>query len=331
MEAMPRIPLPLFRRLTRAAVVLLALIVVSGGAVRLTGSGLGCPTWPQCGDGSFVTRAEFAHHGLIEFGNRVVTLVVGLVVLALPLLALLLEKVDTLRGRRRRSDLVLLSFGLWVGYLGQAVLGGLTVLFHLHPALVAGHFLLSMLLLLDAVCLDVRARRDPSPHRAPRREMRLLATALSATAAVVLVAGTVVTGSGPHSGDSQDLRRFGFDVRSVSQLHADIAMLLTGLVIATVIAVRLAAVPAGARRSADWLALVVLGQVALGFTQYFLGIPAFLVGLHIAGATLVWIFALRLQLLLALPVSQPVEPVDVVGLQPRPTVQHNEPVASLQA
>jgi cytochrome c oxidase assembly protein subunit 15 len=330
MEAMPRIPLPLFRRLTRAAVVLLALIVVSGGAVRLTGSGLGCPTWPQCGDGSFVTRAEFAHHGLIEFGNRVVTLVVGLVVLALPLLALLLEKVDTLRGRRRRSDLVLLSFGLWVGYLGQAVLGGLTVLFHLHPALVAGHFLLSMLLLLDAVCLDVRARRDPSPHRAPRREMRLLATALSATAAVVLVVGTVVTGSGPHSGDSQDLRRFGFDVRSVSQLHADIAMLLTGLVIATVIAVRVAAVPAGARRSADWLALVVLGQVALGFTQYFLGIPAFLVGLHIAGATLVWIFALRLQLLLALPVSQPVEPVDVVGLQPRPTVQHNEPVASLQ-
>ncbi|MDQ1673403.1 MAG: heme a synthase [Frankiaceae bacterium] len=331
MEAMPRIPLPLFRRLTRAAVVLLALIVVSGGAVRLTGSGLGCPTWPQCGDGSFVTRAEFAHHGLIEFGNRVVTLVVGLVVLALPLLALLLEKVDTARGRRRRSDLVLLSFGLWVGYLGQAVLGGLTVLFHLHPALVAGHFLLSMLLLLDAVCLDVRARRDPSPHRAPRREMRLLATALSATAAVVLVVGTVVTGSGPHSGDSQDLRRFGFDVRSVSQLHADVAMLLTGLVIATVIAVRVAAVPAGARRSADWLALVVLGQVALGFTQYFLGIPAFLVGLHIAGATLVWIFALRLQLLLALPVPNPVEPVDVVGLQPQPTVQHNEPVASLQA
>ncbi|MDQ1636445.1 MAG: heme a synthase, partial [Frankiaceae bacterium] len=151
---MPRIPLPLFRRLTRAAVVLLALIVVSGGAVRLTGSGLGCPTWPQCGDGSFVTRAEFAHHGLIEFGNRVVTLVVGLVVLALPLIALLLDKVETPRGRRRRSDLVFLSFGLWVGYLSQAVLGGLTVLFHLHPALVAGHFLLSMLLLLDAVCLD---------------------------------------------------------------------------------------------------------------------------------------------------------------------------------
>jgi cytochrome c oxidase assembly protein subunit 15 len=331
MEAMPRIPLPLFRRLTRAAVVLLALIVVSGGAVRLTGSGLGCPTWPQCGDGSFVTRAEFAHHGLIEFGNRVVTLVVGLVVLALPLLALLLEKVDTARGRRRRSDLVLLSFGLWVGYLGQAVLGGLTVLFHLHPALVAGHFLLSMLLLLDAVCLDVRARRDPSPHRAPRREMRLLATALSATAAVVLVVGTVVTGSGPHSGDSQDLRRFGFDVRSVSQLHADVAMLLTGLVIATVIAVRVAAVPAGARRSADWLALVVLGQVTLGFTQYFLGIPAFLVGLHIAGAALVWIFALRLQLLLALPVSQLVEPLDVVGLEPRQAIGRNEPVASLQA
>src|SRR3978361_2487663 len=97
MEAMPRIPLPTFRLLTRAAVVLLALIVVTGGAVRLTGSGLGCPTWPQCGDGSFVTRPEFAHHGLIEFGNRLVTLIVGLLVLALPLGALFLDKIPTPR------------------------------------------------------------------------------------------------------------------------------------------------------------------------------------------------------------------------------------------
>ncbi len=303
-----RVPLPTFRLLTRAAVVLLALIVVSGGAVRLTGSGLGCPTWPQCGDGSFVTRPEYDIHGVVEFGNRVVTLVVGLVVLALPLVALLLEKIPTPRGERRRRDLVLLSFGLWVGYLGQAVLGGLTVLFHLHPALVAGHFLLSMALLLDAVVLDVRARRDPSPHRAPQREMRLLATALTLVAGAVLVIGTVVTGSGPHSGDSEDLRRFGFDVRGVSQLHADAAMLLTGLVIAALVAVRLARASQGARRSADLLALVVLGQVALGFTQYFLGIPAGLVAFHLLGATLVWIFALRLQLLLALPVPGPGDP-----------------------
>src|SRR3978361_1268220 len=108
MEAMPRIPLPLFRRLTRAAVVLLALIVVSGGAVRLTGSGLGCPTWPQCGDGSFVTRPGAATPGMVEFGNRIVTVIGGRVVLALPLIALTLEKVTTARGERRRRDLVLL-------------------------------------------------------------------------------------------------------------------------------------------------------------------------------------------------------------------------------
>src|SRR3978361_950219 len=221
---MIRVSLPTFRLLTRAAVVVLALIVVTGGAVRLTGSGLGCPTWPQCGDGSFVTRPEFAHHGLIEFGNRAITLVVGLLVLALPLVSLFLDKLSTPQGSRRRRDLVVLSFGLWVGYVGQAVLGGLTVLFHLNPALVAGHFLLSMALLLDAVVLDVRARRDPSPHRSPRREMRLLASALTLTAAPALVIGTVATGSGPHSGDSQTAHRFGFDVRSVAQLHADSAM-----------------------------------------------------------------------------------------------------------
>jgi heme a synthase len=188
------------------------------------------------------------------------------------------------------------------------------VLFHLNPALVAAHFLLSMALLLDAVVLDVRARRDPAPHRAPRREMRLLASALTATSAAVLVIGTVVTGSGPHSGDSEHLRRFGFNVRSVAQLHADSAMLLTGLVVATLLAVRLARSTAAARRSADYLALAVVGQVALGFTQYFLGIPAGLVGLHIAGATLVWIFALRLQLLLALPAPAPEDTTPEVEL-----------------
>jgi cytochrome c oxidase assembly protein subunit 15 len=309
-----RVSLPTFRLLTRIAVVLLAVIVVSGGAVRLTGSGLGCPTWPRCGDGSFVTRPEFAHHGLIEFGNRVITLAVGLLVLALPLVSLFLDKLSTPTGSRRRRDLVFLSFGLWVGYVGQAVLGGLTVLFHLNPALVAGHFLLSMALLLDAVVLDVRGRRDPAPYRAPQREMRLLATALTLVAGTVLVIGTVVTGSGPHSGDSSEVHRFGLDIRSISQLHADVAMLLTGLVLATVLAVRLTRSTAAARRSADWLALAVLGQVALGFTQYFLGIPAALVGLHIAGATVVWIFALRVQLLLALPAPAPEDTTPEVDL-----------------
>jgi cytochrome c oxidase assembly protein subunit 15 len=171
-----------------------------------------------------------------------------------------------------------------------------------------------MALLLDAVVLDVRARRDPSPHRAPRREMRLLASVLTLVAASVLVIGTVVTGSGPHSGDSTEVHRFGFDIRSIAQLHADSAMLLTGLVVASLLAVRLSGAGAAARRSADWLALLVVGQVTLGFTQYFLGIPAGLVGLHILGATLVWIFALRLQLLLALPAPAPEDTTPEVDL-----------------
>src|SRR3954453_22529771 len=269
MVQMPRVPLSVFRTLTRVAVVLLALIVVSGGAVRLTGSGLGCPTCPKCGAGSFVTRPEFQIHGLVEFSNRVLTVIVGMLVLALPVLAMLLERSATSRRLGRRTDLVLLGFGLWLGYLAQAVLGGLTVLFHLHPALVAGHFLVSMALLLDAVVLDIRARREQAPHAPARLELRLLAWALTAVAGAVLVIGTVVTGSGPHSGDSTDVRRFGFDVRSVAQLHADAAMLLTGLVVATLLAARLVRVPDEARRSADWLVLAVLGQVALGFTQYF--------------------------------------------------------------
>src|SRR5436305_905358 len=132
---MPVISPATFRRLTRLAVVVLALIVVTGGAVRLTGSGLGCPTWPECGNGSFVAHPETGVHGLVEFGNRVVTVIVGLIVLALPVLALRLPPVLTAPERRRRTAMVLLGFGLWCGYIGQAVLGGLTVLFHLHPAL----------------------------------------------------------------------------------------------------------------------------------------------------------------------------------------------------
>jgi cytochrome c oxidase assembly protein subunit 15 len=315
---MPTVPLPAFSRLTRVALVFLALIVVTGGAVRLTGSGLGCPTWPECGNGSFVTRPEFELHGLIEFGNRAVTAVVGLLVLALPLVALRLDPGETPQTRARRRDLVLLGFGLWIGYVGQAVLGGLTVLFHLNPALVAGHFLLSMALLLDVVLLDVRARRAPVAHRALRPELRALGWVLTTVAGAVLVLGTVVTGSGPHSGDSQDLHRFGFDVRSVAQLHADGAMLLTGLIVVALLALRLGSAPRSAQRTGAALLAVVVGQAALGFTQYFLGIPAGLVGLHIAGATLLWILTLRLQLALVAPVVPAADEGLPVAMDPMP-------------
>ena len=123
------LPAPVYARLTRVAVVLLGLIVVTGAAVRLTGSGLGCPTWPECGDGSFVARSQFALHGVVEFSNRVVSLGVGLVIAAVV--------IGSLRLRERRRELTVLSAGLVLGFVAQAVLGGLTVLFHLNPALVA--------------------------------------------------------------------------------------------------------------------------------------------------------------------------------------------------
>ncbi|EIV90926.1 uncharacterized protein required for cytochrome oxidase assembly [Frankia sp. QA3] len=279
-----------FQLVTALNVFLLSLIVVSGGVVRLSGSGLGCPTWPQCGDGSFTPHSEYALHGAIEFGNRLVGLVVGAVVLITPLMAL------RLRGGRRR-DLTRLSFGLWLGYLGQAVLGGITVLTKLHPATVAAHFLLSMVLLWNAVVLDRRARQGAgqvTPAVAPA--LLWLARLLVVVSAGVLVLGTVVTGTGPHSGDSEHPARFGFDIVNVSQLHADGAMLLTGLVAAMAFAVRVTAAPAAARRESLVLVAVVVAQAGLGFAQYFLGIPSVLVALHMTGATVMWVVALRLWL-----------------------------------
>ncbi len=304
---LPTVSPVVFQRLTRVSVVLLALIVVTGGAVRLTGSGLGCPTWPRCGEDSFVTQSEYSVHGWIEFGNRLLTTAVGAVMLLLPLVSL--------RLRERRSDLVLLAFGLWLGFLGQVVLGGLTVLFKLHPALVAGHFLLSMLLLLDVVALDRRARCGPGPARpAGGRELRWLARLLVGVAGAVLVLGTVVTGTGPHSGDSTEAKRFGFDITNVAQLHADAAMLLVGLVIATVLAVRAGGGPREAVRASNALAAIAAAQAGVGFVQYFTGIPVALVELHIAGATALWIAALHIWLAM---VNRPA-PVDLPASPPAP-------------
>jgi heme A synthase len=228
-----RRPMPeaLYARLTRIAMVLLGLIVVSGAAVRLTGSGLGCPTWPQCGDGSFVARSQYSLHGLVEFGNRVVSTGVGIFIAVLV--------VGALRLQQRRRELV------------------------------------------------------------------LLADLLALAAAAVLILGTVVTGAGPHSGDTGHVRRFDINIRSAAQLHADSAMLLTGLIIAMAFAVRLTSGPGVSRRLANALTLTVIGQATIGFVQYFLEIPVGLVAIHVAGATLLWILALYLRLSLTgrVPVS----------------------------
>ena len=277
----------MFRRLAVVVAVLLGLIVVSGAAVRLTSSGLGCPTWPRCTATSLV--APPTYHGWIEFGNRVVTSVVGVVVG--------IAALGSLLRMPRRRDLVWLSWSLVAGFVGQAVIGGLSVLYKLSPGWVMAHFLLSMLLIWAGLVLVHRADPDWQP-RAPDapRELVLLGRVLVVVAGIVLLLGTVTTGTGPHAGDKTDVKRLPFALERVTQLHADSALLLTGLIIATLFAVRLASASAVLRQRSNWLAYAVVVQVAIGYTQYFLNLPPGVVELHVAGATLLWSATIWLQL-----------------------------------
>ena len=291
-----------FRRMAVVAAVALGVIVVTGAAVRLTGSGLGCPTWPRCTSTSIIAPASY--HALVEFVNRVVTTIVGIFVAALALAALL--------RRPPRRDLTLLAGSLVVGFIGQAVVGGLSVLYGLAPGWVMAHFLLSMLMVWAVLVLVHRADpswEDPTPNCGQpvvRRELVLLGRLLVAVASVVLVLGTITTGTGPHAGDaSKHVRRFGFPLERVTQLHADSALLLTGLVIATLFAVRLTDTATVVRRRATWVAVAVGIQVVIGYVQYFLNLPASVVGLHVAGATLLWAATVWLSLAMSPVASAP--------------------------
>ena len=301
-------PLPsasatLVRRLAVASVVANTAIVVTGGTVRLTDSGLGCPTWPRCTEDSFTPTAAYAEHGLIEFGNRMLAYVVGLVALA-TLIAVLLH---------RRRSLRTLAIVAFLGIPAQGVVGGITVLTGLNPWTVAAHFLVSMAIIAVTVTLAWRAAR---PADGPRRdllgrELTWLVRAVVGVTAVVLVLGTVVTGSGPHAGDA-DAARTGFDPATVSQLHANAVLLLVGLTVALVLWLRGAHAPAQVLRAAVVLLAVELGQGLLGVVQYATGLPVLLVGAHLLGACLVWIAAVRLLLAnterSALPPAEPGEP-----------------------
>ena len=276
-----------FRRLTVAVAVSMAAIVVTGAAVRLTSSGLGCPDWPRCTATSVVAPASY--HALVEFVNRVISTLVGLFVVGVALAAILRDP--------RRRDLTLLAWSLVAGFAGQAVVGGLSVIYHLSPPWVMAHFLLSMGMLWISLVLVHRADpawqpRDPSVAR----ELLLLGRLLVGVAACVLFLGTVTTGTGPHAGSGAHVRRLGFPLERVTQLHADSALLLTGLVIATLFAVRLTPTTPTIRRRATFLAAMIVAQVAIGYTQYFLNLPAGVVELHVAGATVLWGATIWLQL-----------------------------------
>jgi cytochrome c oxidase assembly protein subunit 15 len=271
---------PWLRRVLLVNLILEIGIVVTGGLVRLTGSGLGCPTWPQCVPGSFipVPRQEQGLHKLIEFGNRTLTSVVGI--------AAVLVIVAIWRWAPRRRALRRLSVLPLAGVMLQAVLGGVTVLTGLSPAIVAAHFLASMVLVsLSAYLLYRVGEGDDAAVPLARREIRALSWVVAAVSAVILVLGTVVTGSGPHSGDAST-PRFGFDPRTISWLHADAVMLFTGLVVAVLLAVELTV--DGARPRTVWRAVlaVTLLQGLVGYTQYLTGLPEVLVLVHMLGASL---------------------------------------------
>ena len=271
---------PWLRRVLLVNLILEIGIVVTGGLVRLTGSGLGCPTWPQCVPGSFtpVPHQAQGFHKIIEFGNRSLTGVVSI--------AALLVIIAVWRWAPGRRALLRISVLPLVGVLLQVVLGGITVLTGLNPALVAAHFLASMVLVsLSAYLLYRAGEGDDAPVALVRNEIQYLAWVTAALGAVILMLGTVVTGSGPHSGDAAT-PRFGFDPRTIAWLHADTVMLFVGLVVAVLLAVHLTSSDARPRRVWRAVLYVTLLQGLVGYTQYLTGLPEVLVIVHMLGASL---------------------------------------------
>jgi cytochrome c oxidase assembly protein subunit 15 len=280
-------------RLALASVVANVLIVVTGGAVRLTSSGLGCPTWPSCTDSSLIPTHEYAIHGIIEFTNRQLTFVVSALVLATLVVAVLTRRQVRLAGLLAAS------------IPAQAVLGGITVLTKLNPWLVASHFLLSIAIIAIGFTLWWRVRLgfDPVSAEPPvlvaaeppvSPALRTGAWAMLAVTAAVLAVGTVVTGSGPHAGDKGSAtHRIDLTPSSVAQLHADLVMLLIGITIGYLLLIRATATARRIRVAAGWLLVIELAQGLIGYVQYFTHVPAVLVGIHMLGACLVWRGALR--------------------------------------
>jgi cytochrome c oxidase assembly protein subunit 15 len=282
-------------------------IIVTGGIVRLTGSGLGCPTWPQCTEGSFVPVAGQVEgfHKFIEFGNR--TLTFAAVVAAL---------VDASRRKRvglpRRPVLTRLALVPILGTVAQAVLGGITVLTGLSPLVVGAHFLVSMVLVLLCTVLVQRAS-DPADTPVVdlvRREIRLGVHAVTGVMAAVVVVGVLVTASGPHAGDA-DTPRLGLDPATVAWLHADLVFLALGLLAGLIVAMRVTAAPEGPRHAAVVVLLLMLAQGGVGYLQYFTGLPWLLVTVHLLGSVLVWWATVRFMLSTRSRGREP-QPVDVV-------------------
>lgn len=269
-----------------AALLANTLIVVTGGAVRLTNSGLGCPTWPECTGGSLVPVSTLGYHSIIEFSNRMLTYAVTAAVGAAILAAMF--------QRPRRPVLVKLSWALFFGVVLQAVIGGITVLTKLAPEWVAIHMCVSMGMIGVSYVLWIRSREGDGPVEVvTRRELLWLARVLVGATGAVIAVGTLVTGTDPHAGASDASKRLPFKALDITQAHADLVFIVVGLTVALWFAFKATdARPENLRTVRDMFLVLVL-QAAIGYTQYFTGLPAWLVLLHMAGACLTWLAAWR--------------------------------------
>lgn len=289
------------RRAALAALVMSVVIVVTGGAVRLTGSGLGCDTWPKCSDESLVATTEMGFHGAIEFGNRLMTYVVCAAVGWFIVAARSAEP--------RRRSLTRLGWAQFWVVASNGVIGGITVLTELNPFIVAGHFLAATALVTVTTLSWVRAREGDGPPRPlVGVPVRRAVAGLTVVAAALVVVGTGVTGSGKHAGDDSEIERMPFDWDTIARVHSALAWVVVLGALAIWLGLRVVDAPPAVLARARDLVLVLLAQGAIGYVQYFLDEPELLVGAHLLGATLVWVAVLRL--LLATREREPAEPAE---------------------
>jgi len=260
-------------------------IVLTGAAVRITGSGLGCPTWPECTYGSYVPvagQAEGAFHAWIEFGNRLLTFLLLFAAVAVVIYAI----------KKARRDLLWRALLQVLGIFGQGIIGGITVLTDLNPLAVASHFILSIFLIAGAASIVARGRSPLISIRPTEIKVKVLAHAQVLLTFVVIVIGTLVTGSGPHAGDL-DAPRLKLDERAISWLHADAVIALLGVSLALLV---LSEISPETKRRVKIFFAATLGQGLVGYAQYVLGLPELLVIIHVLGSTLVWIASWRIWL-----------------------------------
>ena len=260
-------------------------IVLTGAAVRITGSGLGCPTWPECTYGSYVPvagQAEGAFHAWIEFGNRLLTFLLLFAAVAVVIYAI----------KKVRRDLLWRALLQVLGIFGQGIIGGITVLTDLNPLAVASHFILSIFLIAGAVSIVARGRSPLISIRPTETKVKILAHVQVLLTFIVIVIGTLVTGSGPHAGDI-DAPRLKLDERAITWLHADAVIALFGVSLALLV---LSEISPETKRRVKIFFAITLAQGLVGYAQYVLGLPEPLVIIHVLGSTLVWIASWRIWL-----------------------------------